>query len=130
MLVKQNNDDTDREISNYECEDLGLCTFSSDIEEDDLDHWEEVLYLDQARRDMTMPTTSVPLPKKRSCADTVIARTPLPVGAITPPLVKHQKSAIDISRESDVVQTLPLPKAGGDHNVHQPKAVGDRNIRI
>jgi hypothetical protein len=33
-----------------------------------------------------------------------------------------------MSRESDVIQALPLPKAGGDQNVPQPKAGGDRNV--
>jgi len=80
-----------------------------------------------------MQTTRVPLPKKRSRADTVIARPPLPnlrhpVAAIAPPLLKRQKSAINISRGSDVVQALPLPKAGGDHNVPQPKASTDHNV--
>jgi len=106
---------------------------SSDIEEDDLDIRQEVLHLDQARRDKTIRTTRVPLPKKRSRADTVITRAPLanlqhPAGAIAPPLLKRQKSFINISRESDVVQSLTLPKAGGDQNVAQPKAGGDHNV--
>jgi hypothetical protein len=124
ILMKQDDDDVDREISNDESEDLGESTLSSDIEEDDLDIRQEVLHLDQARRDKTIRTTRVPPPKKRSRADTVIARAPLPnlrhpAGAIAPPLLKRQKSVINISRESDVVQALPLPKASGDHNVPQ-----------
>jgi hypothetical protein len=43
-------------------------------------------------------------------------------------LFKHQKSAIIISCETDIVQTLQLPKAGGDQNVLQPKASGDHNV--
>ena len=122
--MKQDDDDVDREISNDESEDLGESTLSSDIEEDDLDIRQEVLHLDQARRDKTIRTTRVPPPKKRSRADTVIARAPLPnlrhpAGAIAPRLLKCQKSVINISRESDVVQALPLPKASGDHNVPQ-----------
>jgi hypothetical protein len=50
------------------------------------------------------------------------------VGAIAPPLLQRQKSALNISRESDVVQALLLPKASGDHNEPQPKAGGDHNI--
>jgi hypothetical protein len=124
ILMKQDDDDVDREISNDESEDLGESTLSSDIEEDDLDIRQEVLHLDQARRDKTIRTTRVPPPKKRSRADTVIARAPLPnlrhpAGAIAPPLLKRQKSVINISRESDVLQALPLPKASGDHNVPQ-----------
>jgi len=107
---------------------------TSDIEEDDLDN-QEVLHLDQSRRDKTIRTTRVPPPKKRSRAETVIARTSLPnlrhpAGAIAPPLLKRQKSTINILRESDVVpaQALPLLKTGGDQNVPQPKAGGDHNV--
>jgi len=135
ILIKQDDDDTDQELSEDECEDLGESTLSSDIKEDDLDNQQEVLYLDQARRDKSIRTTRVPLPKKQSRADTVIARTSLPnlrhlAGALAPPLLKRQKSAINILRESDVIpaQALPLPKAGGDQNVPQPKAGGYRNV--
>jgi len=70
---------------------------------------------------------------KRSRADTVIARSPLPnlrhpVGTIARPLLKRKKSAINISCESDVVQALPLTMAGGDNNVPQPKAGGDLKV--
>jgi len=54
ILIKQDDDDTDREISNDESEDPGESTLLSDIEEDDLDIWQEVLHLDQARRDETI----------------------------------------------------------------------------
>jgi len=133
ILMEQDDDDTNREISNDESEDPGQSTLSSDIEEDDLDIRQEVLHPDQARRDKTIRTTWVPPPKKRSRADTVIARAPLPnlrhpAGAIAPPLLKCQKSVINISRESDVVQALPLPKASGDQNIPQPKAGGDYNV--
>jgi hypothetical protein len=124
MLIKQNDNDTDPEISENESEHLGEFTLSSDIKEDDLDNWQEIPHLDQVRHDMTIQTTRVPPPKKRSRADTIIARTSLPNqrhpgGAMAPPLLKHQKSTINISRESDIVQALPLPKAGGDHNMPQ-----------
>jgi hypothetical protein len=50
--MKQDDDDTDREeISDDESEVLGESTLSSDIEEDHLDNQQEVLHLDQARRD-------------------------------------------------------------------------------
>jgi len=133
FMMKQHDDDTDREISNDESEDPGQSTLSSDIEEDDLDNWQEVLHLYQALQDRTIRTKRVPPPKKRSRADTIIAHTPLqnlphPVGAIAPPLLKHQKSAINISPESDIVQALPLSEASGDHNGPQPKADGDRYV--
>jgi len=52
-----------------------------------------------------------------------------PAGAIAPPLLKRQMSSINISQESDIVQVLPHPKAGGDQNVPQPEACGgDDNI--
>jgi hypothetical protein len=134
--MKQDDDDTDREeISDDESEVLGESTLSSDIEEDDLDNQQEVLHLDQARRDKIIRTTRVPQPKKRNRADTVIARTSLPnlrhpAGAMAPPLLKRQKSTVNILRESEIVpaQALPLPKAGGDHSVPQPKAGGDHNV--
>jgi hypothetical protein len=133
--MKQDDDDTDREeISDDESEVLGESTLSSDIEEDDLDNQQEVLHLDQARRGKIIRTTRVPQPKKRNRADTVIARTSLPnlrhpAGAMAPPLLKRQKSTINLSRESDIVQALPLPKAGGDYNMPQQKpSGGDRNV--
>jgi hypothetical protein len=133
---KQDDNHNNREISKNESEDPGESTLSSDIKVDDLDNQQqEVLHLDQARRDKTLRTTRVPPPKKRSRADTVIARTSLPnlrhpAGAIAPPLLKRQKSTINILRESDVVptQALPLLKTGGDQNVPQPKAGGDHNV--
>jgi len=133
ILMMQDDDDADREISHDRSEDPGESTLSSDIEEDDLDIRQQVLHLDQVHHDKTIRTTRVPLPKKQSCAENVIAHAPLPnlrhpAGAIAPPLLKCQKSVINISPESDVVQALPLPKAGGDHNVPQPKAGGDHNI--
>jgi len=48
---------------------------------------------------------------------------------MAPPLLKRQKSTINISRESDIVQALPIPKAGGDHNMPQQKpGGGDSNV--
>jgi hypothetical protein len=134
ILITQDDNDTNSEISKNESEDLGESTLSSDIQDDDLANLREVLHLDQACRDETSRTGRVPLPKKRSRVDTVIARTALPnlrhpAGAMAPPLLICQKSAINISRESDIVQVLPLAKAGGDQNVPQQKpGSGDHNI--
>jgi len=135
IVIKQDDDDTNQEISDDDCEDPGEFTLSSDIEEDDLDSHHEVLHVDQALRDKTLRTWRVPLPKKWSSADTVIACNPLPnlphpPGAIAPPLLKRQKSAINILRESVIVpaQALPLPKAGGYQSDPQPKASGDHNV--
>jgi len=114
IVMTHHDNDTDREIGEHGSEDLGESTLSSDIEEDDLDSQQQVLHLDKVHRDERIRTTRVPPPKKRSHADTVIARTSLPnlrhpAGAIAPPLLRRQKSAINISRESDIVQALPLP---------------------
>jgi len=133
ILMKQDNDDIDWEISNEKSDDPGESTLSSVIKEDDLDIWQEVLHLDQARRDKTIQTTRDLLPKKWSCGDTVIACAPLPNRrhpdeAIAPPLLECEKSAINISCKSDIVHALPLPKASGDWNVPQPKAGGDHNV--
>jgi hypothetical protein len=93
--MKQDDDDTDWAISKNECEDLGKSTLSSDIDEDDLENQQEVLHLDKARCDKAIKTTRVPPPKKRSRADTVIARSSLPnlrhpARAMAPPLLKRQ----------------------------------------
>ena len=135
ILMTQDDDYTDREISHDNSEDHAESTLSSDIEDDDFDNQQDVLYLDQAQSVETLHTTGVPLPKKRSRADTAIARTSLPhlqhpAGAIAPPLLKWQKSTINILRESDIVpaQALPLAQAGRDQCVPQLKSGGDHNI--
>jgi len=46
ILVKQDDNDTDRKISMNESEYRRECTLWSDIEEDDLDNQQEVLPLD------------------------------------------------------------------------------------
>jgi len=134
ILMKQDDNATNRESRENEREDFGESTLSSDIEEDHLDNQQEVLHLDQACHDETIRTTTVPPPKKRSLSDTVIACTSLPnlrhpAGAMAPPLLKREKLTIIISRESDIVQPLPLRKAGADQNVPQPKpGGGDHNV--
>jgi len=133
ILMKQDDDDTDREIRYDESVDPTQSTLSSDIEEDDLDIRQEILHLDQAHHDKIIRRTRVPMPKQRSRADTVITCAPLPnlqrtAGAIAPPVLKRYNSVINISRESDIVQALPLPKAGGEQNVPQPRAGGDHNV--
>jgi len=77
--------------------------------------------------------TRVPLPKNQNRADDDIPRTSLPnlwhpARAIAPPLLKHQKSTINVSRESDIVQVLHIPKTGGDHNVLQTQVGGDHSV--
>jgi len=133
IVMRQDDDITDGEIGNDENEYPGESTWSSDIEEDNSENQQGVLHLDQACLDKTLRTTRVPLPTKWSRANTVIARTPLPnlqhpAGAPARPLLKRQKSTTKISCESDIVQALPLPKAGGDKYVPQPKAGGDHNV--
>jgi len=86
------DDETDQEIGDDDSEDTGESTLSSDIKEDNLDHQQEVLQPSQARRDQSLRTKRVPLPKKQSRADTVIARPQLPnsrnlLAAMAPPLL-------------------------------------------
>jgi len=98
MSVKQNND-TNQEISNDDSEDTGESTSSSYIQEDHLDHQQEVQLLRKACLDKTLWNTIVPLPQKQSCTDTNIARPPLPnsrnsAGAMASALLKFQKSTL------------------------------------
>jgi hypothetical protein len=132
IVTNQDDDDTEREIT-LESEHAGDSTLPCDIEDDDLDIRQEVLHLDQTHSDKIIRTKRVLLPNTWSRANTVITLTPLPnlrhpVAAIAPQLLKRQKSAINLSPKSDVVQALPLPKAGGDHTLPQPKASGDHNV--
>ena len=103
-----------------------------------MDHQQEVLHLGQVCRDKSLRTTRVPLPTKRSCADTVIACPPLSnspnlPAAMAPPLLKHQMSSLlNTSSESDRAPStgaLVLPnKSSGDQNISQPKASRDQNV--
>ena len=129
---------TDQEIGDDDIEHTGVSTLSSDMEEDHFVHQQEVLHLGQVRRDKSLHITRVPLPKKRSRADTVIARPPLPnsrnlPAAMAPPLLKRQKSALlNKFSESDRAtsgRALVLPnKSSGDQNIPQPKASSDQNV--
>ena len=130
-------DDTDQELSDDRSEDAGESTISSDIEEDDLDHQQKVLLPGQVRLDKSLRTPRVPLPKKQSPADTVIARPPVPnypnpAGAMAPPLLKREKSTL-LNRSSESArapstQALPLLITSRDQNVPQPKASAGQNI--
>jgi len=134
-----NQDDKSyQEIGNDESENTGESTLSSDIEDDYLDHQQEVLHLGQTHRDMSLYTTRVPLPKERSHADTVIARPLLPnsgnlPATMGPLLLKRQKSSLlnklSKSDRAPSAQVLVLPnKSGGDQNSPPPKASSDHNI--
>ena len=139
--LKQDDDDTNQDIgddeSEGECENTGEFTLSSDVEEDNSDHQQEVLLLGQVCRGKSLRTTGVPLPTELSRADTVTAR-PLPPncqkppGSMAPPQLKRQKSAhLNKSSESDhapSAQALPQPKSSGDQNAPQPKASADQNV--
>jgi hypothetical protein len=76
--MMQDDNDTDREISENEREDPGADTLSSNIEKDDLDNQQEVQHQYQTHCHKTIQTSRVPPPKQRSRADTVIARIALP----------------------------------------------------
>jgi hypothetical protein len=119
LLMTQDDNDPDRELSENESEHNAESTVQSNIEEDDLGNMQEVLDLDQVCHDRTIHTTRVPPAKKLNGANTDIARTSLPnlghpAVAMAPPVLKHRKSAINISREPVIIQALPLPNAGGD----------------
>jgi hypothetical protein len=132
----QDDDNTDREeLSDEDSDDAGDSIVSSDSDEDNLDNQQEVLHYDQARCDMVIQSTRLPLPKKCNGADSVSARSSLsnlryPAGAMPLPLLKCQRSTINIFCESDILaaMALRLPKAGGDHSVLQQKAGEDHNI--
>ena len=70
----------------------------------------------------------ITIPIERSARPNVRTLNDHPCDA--PPLLKCQKSTINILRESDVLpaQALPLPKTGGDQNVPQPQAGRDHNL--
>jgi len=131
-------DETNQEIGHNDSEDTREFTLSSNIEEDDLQHQQEVFHLGQARRDKSWCTTRVPLPKKYSRVDAVIARPPLPISrnlpaAMAPPLLKCQKSSLlNKLSESDrapFTRALVLPnKPSGDQNSPQPKASSNQNV--
>jgi len=126
------DEDSDQEISDDESEATGESTSLSDIEEDNLDHMQEVLSLGQALREKSLRTTWVPLPKMWSCADTVIARPLLPnsrnpPATMPPPLLKRQDSTLPNKfSESDCVpstRALVLHNnSRGDQIAPQPKA--------
>jgi hypothetical protein len=95
FLMTQDDDITDWQSNNDEREGNGESALSSDIKEADLNIRQMVQHQDQEYHDNTIQTTRVPLQKKRSRADTVIACTPLPnlrhpVRAIVPPLLIRQ----------------------------------------
>jgi len=62
ILMKQDDDNTDWEISNDTTGDLGESILSSNIVEDNMDDQQEILHLDQVRHDKTKQTTRVSLP--------------------------------------------------------------------
>ena len=129
--------ETNQEIVDDDSEDTGDSTLSFDIEEDNMDHQLEVLHLDQARRDKSLSTTRVPLPIKRSHANTVIARPSLPNSrnlhvAMAPPLLKRQKSSLlNNLSESHCAPSarilVPPNKSSGDQNIPQPIASCDQS---
>jgi len=132
------DDETNKEIGDDGSEDTGEFTLSSDIEEDDLDHQQEVLHQGQVRRDKSLHTTRIPLRKKWNRANTVIPHPSLPnsrnlPAAMAPPPLKHQKSSLlNNLSESDCApsaRALVLPnKSSGLQNIPQPKASSDQNV--
>jgi hypothetical protein len=75
ILMKQVDDDTNREISTDESKDHGEASFSSKIKGYNLDIWHEVLYLGQVRPHKRIYTTTVPL--RRHSAMLILSMPPL-----------------------------------------------------
>ena len=90
----------------------GEFTLSSDIEEDDWNHQQDVFLLGPAHQDKSLRSTRVPLTEKRCHDHTVIAHPLLPnhrkpPGSSTPPLLMCQKSALPkTSAEPDCASSV------------------------
>jgi len=107
----------------------------SDIEEDNMEHTQNLLCPGQARRHKLLRTTIAPPWMEQSCTDIVISPALLPnprnpPATMAPPLLKHQQSTVlKILLESDHApspQALVLPNmSSGDQNVSKPKASSD-----
>jgi len=138
ISLMNQDDDTTPEIGDDNSAETGELTWSSDIEEDYMDHQQEILHLGQLHRGKRLHTMRAPLPKKRSRANTVIARPllqtsqSLPVAMAPPPLKCQKLSLLYTSSESDhapSTQALVLPKkSSGDQNIPQPKASSDQSL--
>jgi len=95
-VIREDNGDTNQEISENKSGDCGKSTFSSNINADFLENLQEVLHLNLMHHDKAIQAPGVPLPKLRSCAGNVSAHKSLPnpwhpAGAIAPPLLKPKK---------------------------------------
>jgi len=95
ILMKQDGDNCGCNVSGDRIEDPRESTLSTNIKEGDLDRHQAVIHQGQACCHKTWVLTRFPLPMKGSCADTVIADTPLPnlwnpAGAMASQLLKHQ----------------------------------------
>jgi len=131
------DDNTGQQIgddqSEYPVKSTSLCY----INEDDLDHQQEVLVLGQACRHKSWWTTCVPQREIQSRANTFIAQHLLPnfwnpVGAMAQPLLKRQKSTLlnKLSKfdHGSSTQALLLPKFSGDRNAPQLKDSPDQHV--
>jgi len=138
ISLMNDDDDTNPQIADDDSENTGEYTFLSDINEDHLDHQQEVLHLGLMRQEKSLRTTRVPLPQKRGHADTVIACPlhpncqNLPV-AMAPPLLKCQKSSLVNklfnSDHAPSAWALVHPNmSSGNVNIQQPKASCDQNV--
>jgi len=109
--LKKQDDITAQEIGDDES-DTRESTLLCDMQEDDSDHL-EVLLQGPTYMEMSFRGTPVPLAKKISCANTVIATPPLPnfpnrdEGMPPPPLLKWQCQPSSTSYPSLTVHHLP-----------------------
>jgi hypothetical protein len=78
MLMQQNANDMDWEMSENNSEDLRESTLSSDIYNHQLHNHQDVLHSDQVHHDTTIQTIRLPLSTTPSHADTFSVCTSLP----------------------------------------------------
>jgi len=121
-LMKQ-YDNNNQEIGDAQSWETERSTISSNIAEDDCDRHLKELLLGQVRWNKSLSTIIVPLPKKWSHTDTVIACPLLPNSrnpprAMAPPLLKCHKSTLlnklSKSDHAPSAKMLLLPKSSGD----------------
>ena len=92
-LFKQDDDNTDCEITDRTSEYTGVPNLDPDIKEDNLDNQQEVLHLGEVCHNQKLQTSRVWLPPNVTSADTVIGPSPLqdlgnPAGPVRPLLLQ------------------------------------------
>ena len=135
ILMKQNDDNTDREISENESEDPGESTLSSDIKQDDfgqpaggpISRPGALRYNNMNNKGSSTKGTE---PCGHCHCHHFTCKSATFGWGHRTTIAQVAKSTIDILCESDVVpaQAIPLLKAGGAQRVPQPEASRDHNV--